>query len=197
MVTPLLLRVLPTEFLPILLGDYLLAHFAVYGVLTAVLLWRGRAAPSPWTVLRLPMFWVAAAAAAAYATLAFGLATDRYAFGFVPAAARVPLIFAMLAGTSLYFLADEWLVRGAGHARGSYPFSKFCFLVSLAIALALDLERLFFLAIIIPAILAFFLVYGLLSSWLQRRTGHPWVAGIANAVAFAWFIAVTFPLVSR
>jgi hypothetical protein len=195
--TPLLLRVLPTEFLPILLGDYLLAHFAVYGLLTAALLWRGRAAPASWTVLRMPVFWLVAAVAAAYATLAFGLATDRYAFGFLPTAARVPLIFAMLAGTGLYFLADEWLVRGAGPARGSYPFSKFCFLVSLAIALALEPQRLFFLAIIIPAILAFFLVYGMLSSWLQRRTGHPWVAGIANAVAFAWFIAAAFPLVSR
>lgn len=197
LVTPLLLRVLPTEFLPILLGDYLLAHFALYGLLTAAFAWRFQSGHGPWPTLRMPRFWLAAAAATAYATLAFGLATDRYAFSFVPAAARVPLIFAMLAGTSLYFLADEWLVRGAGHARGSVAFSKFCFLVSLALALVLDLERLFFLAIIIPAILAFFLVYGLLASWLQRRTGHPWVAGLANAVAFAWFIAATFPLVSR
>ena len=33
--TPLILWKLPTDFLPILLGDYLTVHFALYGVLTA------------------------------------------------------------------------------------------------------------------------------------------------------------------
>ena len=41
--TPLLLRLLPTSFLPILLGDYLTVHCAVYGVLTAAGLWWTRA----------------------------------------------------------------------------------------------------------------------------------------------------------
>jgi hypothetical protein len=45
--------------------------------------------------------------------------------------------------------------------------------------------------------LLFFLIYGLFSAWAYRRTGHPFVAGIANAFAFAWAIAVTFPLVAR
>jgi thioredoxin 2 len=29
-----------------------------------------------------------------------------------------------------------------------------------------------------------------------RSIGHPWAAAIANAAAFAWLIAVTFPVVS-
>jgi dienelactone hydrolase len=36
--TPLLLRVLPTHFLPVLVADYLAVHFALYGLLTAALL---------------------------------------------------------------------------------------------------------------------------------------------------------------
>ena len=36
--TPLLLRVLPTHFLPVLVGDYLAAHFALYGLLTMLCL---------------------------------------------------------------------------------------------------------------------------------------------------------------
>ena len=36
--TPLLLRVLPTHFLPVLVGDYLAMHFLVYGLLTALCL---------------------------------------------------------------------------------------------------------------------------------------------------------------
>lgn len=37
--TPLILWKAPTEFLPILLGDYITVHFALYGLLTAVGLW--------------------------------------------------------------------------------------------------------------------------------------------------------------
>jgi hypothetical protein len=66
----------------------------------------------------------------------------------------------------------------------------------LSIAVALDLERLFFLIIIVPIIVLFFIVYGLFSKWSYERTGHPFVAGFANAVAFAWAIGVTFPLLA-
>ncbi len=95
-----------------------------------------------------------------------------------------------------HLLSDEWLTRGPGAARGAYAASKVAFVVSLAIAVALDLERLFFLIIIVPVIVLFFVVYGLFSGWTYRRTGHPFVAGIANAVAFAWAIGVTFPLLA-
>ena len=69
-------------------------------------------------------------------------------------------------------------------------------MISLAIAVALDLERLFFLIIIIPIIVLFFLVYALFSRWIYRATGQPLIAGIANAVAFAWALGVTFPLLA-
>ncbi len=47
-------------------------------------------------------------------------------------------------GHALYFVADEWLTRGEGAGRGAYLASKVAFIVSLAIAVALDFERLFF-----------------------------------------------------
>ena len=40
----------------------------------------------------------------------------------------------MLAGTLPYFVADEWLTRGAGAPRGAYALTKLCFLLSLALA---------------------------------------------------------------
>jgi hypothetical protein len=43
----------------------------------------------------------------------------------------------------------------------------------------------------------FFLAFGLVSRWTYRRTNSPFVAGLANAVVFAWAIAVTFPLLAR
>ena len=102
----------------------------------------------------------------------------------------------MLVGTLPYFLADEWLTRGAGAPRGAYAFTKLCFLVSLAIAVALNLEKLFFLIIIAAVILLFFVIYGLFSAWTYRATRHPLIGGCSNALAFAWAIAVTFPLLT-
>ena len=84
----------------------------------------------------------------------------------------------------------------AGAPLGGYAVTKLCFLLSLALAIALDLERLFFLIIIVPAILLLFLIYGLLAGWAYGRTHHPLVGGLANALVFAWAIAVTFPVVA-
>jgi pimeloyl-ACP methyl ester carboxylesterase len=192
--TPLLLWKVPTNFLPILLGDYLVVHFAVYGVMTAigVLLVRRRRAP---VRVRWGALAAAVAAVAAYSILALGLPLDRYVTSFVPTPGRLPLILAMLAGTAPYFIADEWATRGASAPWGGYAVTKLLFAASLLLAVTLNLQRLFFLIIIVPVILIFFIVYGLFSAWAFRRTQHPLVGGLANALAFAWAIAVTFPTV--
>ena len=121
---------------------------------------------------------------------------DSFVTSFVPGPQRIVLISVMLIGTLLFFLSDEWLTRGEGAGRGAYLASKIAFLVSLAVAVGLDFRRLFFLLIIVPVIVLFFLVYGLFSAWIYRRTGHPFVAGSANAATFAWAIGVTFPLLA-
>jgi len=201
LLTPLILWPLPTGFLPILLGDYLTAHFLIYGLLTAAALrrWRRRGAASgPGDGRRTvawPAFAAATAAVAAYAVLAVGLPIDRYFTAFVPIAGRLALLPVVLVGTLVYFLADETLVRDPRSPRFAYPLTKACLLVSLAIAVALDLQRLFFLIILIPVILVFLAIYGLFSGWAYRRTGHPAVGGVALALAFAWAIAATFPMV--
>jgi hypothetical protein len=94
-----------------------------------------------------------------------------------------------------WFLADEWLTRRLAPMRGAYAFTKACFLFSLVLAIALDLRRLFFLVILVPAILLLFGVYGAFSAWVNRHTGHPLPAAIAHALVFAWFIGMTFPVV--
>ncbi len=142
-------------------------------------------------------FAVAALLVAAYSILAFGLPLNRFVLSFLPIPERVPLILTVLVGTLPFFLADEWLTRGPGSARGSYAVTKLLFLISLAIAVVLNFKKLFFLILIIPIILTFFIIYGFFSGWVNRRTGNPLVGGAANALAFAWAIAVTFPMLSR
>lgn len=199
LLTPLLLWRAPSSFLPILLGDYLTLHFALYGLLTYGVVmwgWRGRTAEAaPGTNAR--SFVIATSLVAAWSLLAFGLVLDHYVLSFMPGAWRLPLVAVVLAGTLPYFLADEWLTRRFAPSRGAYALTKACFLLSLVLAIALNLERLFFLVIIVPAILLLFGVYGLFSAWVHRQTLHPAVAAVANALVFAWFIAVSFPVVSR
>ena len=196
--TPLLLRVLPTHFLPVLVGDYLAVHFLVYGLLTALCLrWLRRGDGQRFAAsIASPGTIVAALAVAAFYLVALVWPIDSFVTSFVPTPARAALVLAMLVGTLAYFIADEWATRGPGSARLAYPASKLAFVVSLAFAVALDFERLFFLIIIVPVIALFFLVFGAFSAWIYRATGQPLVAALANALAFAWAIGVTFPLLA-
>ncbi|SIS77378.1 alpha/beta fold hydrolase [Phaeovulum vinaykumarii] len=196
LVTPLLLRVVPTTFLPVIVGDYLAMHFLTFGLLTAAMLWaRGVRMPyvPPGKGRRLAL--------ASLATVAFGFAalilpSDRYFTSFLPVPARWPFMAVLLAGTLSFFWAVEWATRGRGAARGGYAAMKLAFLVSLGIAVALDFERLMFLAMIVPVVVAWFIIYGMISGWVYRRTGHPFVGATANAIAFAWAIGVTFPFLA-
>lgn len=217
--TPLVLVAFPADFLGMLVGGYLGVHFLVYGVLTFLcVLWivrrRGDDGPGAGGAGLMdvtPEVLTGAAARArthvltgilvtvlvsAYAAGLVGLVMDRWFTSFAVTTPRLPLLALMLAGTLAYFLADEWLVRGRGAARGAQWFTRLCFLLSLGIAVTLSFQELFFLLIIAVVIVPYFLLYGLLSTWTYRATGHPVVSAIPAALAFAWALVVVFPLLS-
>jgi hypothetical protein len=216
LLTPLLLRFVPTGFLPVVVADYLALHFLAYGLFTAGLLWWTGGRPGlakmarraglsrthgtgvegtrPGPHPRAPAIAAGGALMVLFFVVLVAWPLDRFFTAFFPVPARLPVLLAILVGTLPYFVADEWLTRGAQAQRGAYPFTKALFLASLVVAVALDFQGLFFLVLIVPVMLAFFVVHGLFSRWAYRATGSPLVAGLANAVAFAWAIAVTFPL---
>ena len=196
--TPILLRGMPTHFLPVLVGDYLAVHFFLYGMITfAWLLWQGGWPKVGQATMAAPMsFHLALLAVIGYGFVGLVWPLDYFVTSFIPVGIRPMLVAVLLIGTLPYFVSDEWLTRGVGAARGAYAVTKIAFVISLAIAVALDPERLFFVIIIVPVIIPFFIVYGLLSRWTYARTGHPLVAAVASALAFAWAIGVTFPLVA-
>lgn len=197
--TPLVLWLIQIEFLPVLVADYLAQHFALYGVLTGLCLWLLRRRPPIEDFFddkpRRGLLALSTLLVALYGIVALGAPIDAYATSFVLTAERTGLFLALLAGTIPYFLATDWLTRRAQPQLGGYALTVIAFLGSLALAIALDLERLFFLIIIAPVMLAAFVVFGLFSRWVYRRTGSPTVAGVGNAVAIAYAIAATFPLV--
>jgi dienelactone hydrolase len=197
--TPLLLWWFPADFLGVLVGGYLAIHFLVYGLVTSACLWwigrnRGVSVQSRTNWISLV---VGSLAATLYVAGLIALILDNHVTSFALTTPRLPLVFLMLAGTLSYFLADEWLTHGARTARGGHLFTRFCFLVSLGIAIALSFEDLFFLLIIAAVIIVYFLVYGLFSKWIYQATGHPAVGATANAFAFAWALAAVFPMLAR
>ncbi|WP_006787959.1 alpha/beta hydrolase [Thiorhodospira sibirica] len=194
--TPLILWPLPSVPLPILIGDYLFLHFALYGALTWLgLLWAGKLRQGVWFSRR--RLVGAMLAAGAYVTLSVAWVMDTFVASFMPIPERLWLVIVLFGGTFLFFAADEWFTRGAVTLRGAYALTKVLFVLSLIAATLLSLEELFFLIIIIPAMVPFFIVHGLFSRWAYRRSYHPLVGAFANALAFAWAIALTFPLVAR
>lgn len=224
LVTPLLLRLLPTEgLLPILVGGPLALHFALYGLLTGLGLGLRRLIanrrppaaraddnpPRPPTAdrqspadqprrasaRRHPAVPIAMALlVAGYVFLTFGVPTHLFVLNYFPPVERLSIAAMVFAAMLPYFLADEWLTRGPGAPRVGYVITKGCFILSLVLALALN-PRLFFLVIIAPLFIAYFLIYGLFSGRTYRRTGTPLVGALANAVICAWIVAAVFPLV--
>jgi dienelactone hydrolase len=196
LLTPLLLWKLPTDFLPLLLGDYLFVHFAVYGALIVAGLWATGGASETGAMLRDFGRAVApAVAVAAYFLVAMGLPLDAYVTSFAPTGLRWGLIPLMFASAALYLVAEEWMLRGERTARGGYAFSKFCFILSLAIAVALNPRRLFFLVIIAIVIVLLFAIFGLVDRWVYTRTKDPRVGALGAAFVIGYAIAVTFPIV--
>lgn len=194
--TPVLLRFAPTERLAVPIGGYLAAHFALYGAIGWTMLWRaGRSGADGRRTNSSTLASAAAVAAVlAYVAVSFGWAIDTFVTSFVPVRMRWTLVLSMLVGTAAFFTADEWTTRGEGAARFGYAAAKVAFVASLALAVALNFRSLFFLVIIVPVIVPAFVVFGLFSAWIYRRTNHPLVAGVANAAFFAWALGVTFPI---
>jgi hypothetical protein len=196
--TPLLLWSFPADFFGVAVGGYLAVHFLLYGLVTVgCIAWlRRTGAIVVHGETNITRFVVATLLATAYIAGLVALILDTWVTSFAITVPRIPLVLLMLAGTLSYFLADEWLTRGAAAPPGAAIYSRFCFLGSLAIAVALSFEDLFFLLIIAAVILLYFVVYGFFSRWIYQSTRHPAVGAIANAIAFAWALAVVFPMLS-
>ncbi|WP_328986796.1 alpha/beta hydrolase [Thiorhodovibrio winogradskyi] len=200
--TPLLLWPMPSDFLPLLIGDYLALHFLLYGLVTwgalaligALPEWsevaRASRASTPVVLMMGSAVWLI------YAIGGFGWPTDAFVASFFPPLERLPSLMVLLVGSFLYASADAWLVHGQMGARGAGLFTKVLFLLSLVLAVALNLNELFFLVIIVPAILLLFFVYGWLGFLSYRRTWQPFLGAAASACVFALTVTATFPVVA-
>ncbi len=183
---PLLAAPIDTRFLPVLVADYLALHLALYGLVQLGLLWafkRGLPRLSP----------TATALLLAWGLGVFGLLLNRYGANFWPTGARWGIIAALALGALPFMLADSLAAFGA--PLWQRITARVAVLVSLGIAVALDFEGLFFLIMIAPVIVLFFLTFGIMSRSFARHSG-PTGAGLALGLILAWALGVSFPLFS-
>jgi len=181
---PLAARVADTDFLPVLVADYLLLHLALYGIVQGgLLIWR-RGVPARPDL-------AAAAVLAFWAIAVFGTALDRYGANFWPTEGRLAIIAALCLGAVPFMLADSWLARAS--PLWQRVLARLALLGSLAGAVALDPEGLFFLLMISPVIVLFFLTFGIMGRMTARASGAA-SAGLGLGLALAWALGVSFPL---
>jgi len=184
LIAPLLAVQVETRLLPVLVADYLALHLVIYGLCQLALLWwfgRRPEALRPVAVLAL----------LAWGLGVFGFALDRYGANFWPTPERLTIIAALCLGALPFMLGDALLAHGA--TLWQRITARLGFLLSLALAVLLDTERLFFLAMIAPVILLFFLIFGLMGRWVAARAGAA-SAGVALGLILAWALGVSFPL---
>jgi hypothetical protein len=188
--TPIIALPLDFGVLPVLVADYLAIHLGVFGLLSlAMQRWLWGRFPLGWTGVEI--FTLALVALLAWGIGVFGFALDRYGANFFPIAERLPIIAALVIGAIPFMVADAQLVWKASLWRRIA--ARAALLVSLGIAVALDLEGLFFLLIIAPVIVLFFFVHGAMGRAFGKRAG-PLLAGIGLGIILAWALGVSFPM---
>lgn len=192
LLAPLLTAPLDTRVLPVLVADALALHLLAYGVIqAAVMAWVRRRTGAGQGPVPLAVAGLAMLGLVIWGLGAFGLALDRYGANFWPTPDRLWIIAALALGAVPFMLADAWVAQDA--PLWQRILARAALLVSLGIAVALDFAGMFFVIMIMPVILLFWLTFGLMGRFVAARAG-PTAAGLALGLILAWALGVSFPL---
>ncbi len=181
---PILGTTVYAPFMPVLVADYLMIHLAVYGGFQLLMVWRH----VPWR-LSLP----AVVMLTVWGVVVFGLPMDRYVASFAPNAERLAIIALLCVGTIPAMMADGILTQAGRGTLSRRLATRTALVLSLGGAALIDPERLMFLFIILPVLVLFFLLYGLMGRWVGQRSG-PISAGLGLGLCLAWSLGASFPL---
>ncbi len=187
---PLALAPFDVKLLPVLVADYLALHMGLYGIVSLFALWRLGALKGQFPS---GVWWIAGAVAV-FGIAVFGGVIERYVTSFVPHPGRALVIAGLALGAVPFLLGDALMTDGGRASFWRVIVVRGAFLISLGVAVALDFEGLFFLIIILPIILLFFMLFGTIAGWVGRRTQVPAAAGLGLGLVLAWSLGVTFPM---
>ena len=185
--TPLILALFDIRFLPVLVADYLAVHLGLYGLLCLAILRAGgvRLQLTGGLALAALLFW---------GLLALGGLLDRYIAAYWPIPARLPIIAAIALGAILALVSETVLTQAGSASFLRKAATRLSLLGSLAIAVALDFDGLFFLILILPLILLFYASFGVVGGWIGRRTGATLGVGAGLGICLGWSLGVSFPM---
>ena len=185
-ITPLLALLPDFGFLPVLVADYLMLHLALFGLLQLLIVrpnLKSGVLPALAGAILLSLWGIAV----------FGFALDRYAASFLPIAGRLAIIGVLSLGTVLFMLSDAVITQSGSGSLWRRLLARCALIVSLMAAAFIAPDRLIFLLLILPVLVLFYVVHGLMGRWTAQRCG-PWAAGIGLGVCLAWALGVSFPL---
>jgi hypothetical protein len=188
---PLVVAPLYRNVLPVLVADYLMLHLAACGLLQLALLGGRRVLSGPGIMTAVQP--LAVLGLAVWGILIFGLALDRYAASFWPTPERLPVILLLCLGTVPFMLADSVLTGAGRGALWRRAVARLMLVVSLGIGAAIRPEELGFVLIVLPVLLLFYAVHGLVGRWVAQRAGAV-PAGLGLGLCLAWALGVSFPL---
>ena len=187
--TPLLLNLHYLSFTSFPAHNYLISHLLLFSVIMSVIFPRNalRLALKNFNLAIFVFLFI-------FYTLIFGSVLDNYVSSFYPTGSRIPLFFLLLFGCIPVLITMQMLHGATKHAWIKATLAKGSLILSLSIAIILNFEELFLLAYAILLLFAFFLVFGFLSNYLDKRLSNPISIGIANGVSLAWTFATALPL---
>lgn len=187
--TPLVLWLVETNFMPMLGAGYLALHLAIYGLLML----GGLAVEGDPPRLK---GWRAGLGAAGFAVLVFGAVLDRYVMSFALTGDRWFIFAALAPGAVLAMVAEATLIQAGRAGVIRRLAARVGFILSLGLAVLLDPEGLRPLMAILPLFVPFFLCFGLIAGWVGRRSGSALAMGLGLGLPMAWGVAAVMPLMT-
>lgn len=185
-IAPVIATQIEIPFLPVLVADYLAVHLLILGALQLAILFAAGVRPGAIRVLPLILLII-------WCVAVFGYALDRYVASFVPVGDRLIVMAGVALGAVPFMLADAMLTEGGRAPIWRRMTLRLVFILSLVAAVMIDFERLLFVLIILPVIILFFAIFGVMGRWAALRSGAT-SAGLGLGIALAWSLASTFPL---
>ena len=187
-ITPVMLWPLTETIIPMPGMTYLTAHFAVYGLLALALLWRVgiRPALDGW---RTPLLLIV------YAVGVIAALIDWTFTDFLPSGERLLPLAGIALGAIPFMIADSLLLKARNMSWWLRFAVRLLYFGSLVAGLSLVPETRLIIGFFFPVFLLFFLVFGLMARWLEKRQPAPAMTGAAQGFLLAYALAATVPLI--